>query len=83
MSDTFYCGSCGEHKATHLLSRKTASGRKVCKTCDARREAREEKRRKPSKFYGGKATGLDDEKHAKKRTQDKYKKGKLPNFMYS
>ena len=75
ISDTFYCLRCGEHKAEHLLGRKTASGRKVCKDCDARWEAREEKRRKPG--------SADAEKNAKKRNQNQYKKGKLPKFMYS
>lgn len=83
MDNTFYCGSCGEHKADSLLSRRTASGRKICKGCDARREERDKKRQAPSKFFGGNAIGADDDKHAKKRAQDRYKKGKLPNFMYS
>jgi len=85
MNETFYCGGCGRHKPIALLSRTTKSGRKVCKSCDAEREAREAKRKSSSKYYKSNqnATGLDDEKHERKRTQKKYLNGKLPGFMSS
>ena len=85
MTDTFYCGGCGRHKPMDLLSRTTQSGRKVCRSCDAAIEAREAKRKKPSTYYktNPNATGLDDEKHAKKKQAKNYIKGRLPSFMSS
>lgn len=85
MMNEFYCGGCGCHKKLELLSRTTQSKRKVCQSCDAKIAAKEEKRKAPSTYYkdNPNATGLDDEKHAKKVAAKRYRKGRLPGFMYS
>lgn len=85
MTDTFYCDGCGRHKSLDLLNRTTQSGRKVCRSCDAKREAREAKRKSPSTYYktNPNATGIDDEKHQKRKTAKDYMKGRLPGFMSS
>ena len=79
---TFYCGSCGEHKRDDLLCRITSSGRKVCVSCEARRQKRDADREKVL-FVGNNGAvvkGTNHEKAVKRKRAKRYREGKLPFF---